>query len=94
MTILPEMICHTNWGTPSSTVVALMSREKTITEAARLPAMSTGRSQFILFLSWLTSTSEPPIITGSNGRTQGAATVRTPAMKESMSKNTVIVSCV
>ena len=65
-----------------SNVVALSSTVNSISEAAKDSAIRNGRR-----LSLVSPEIEPPIITGSNGRTHGASTVRMPAMNAPISRN-------
>lgn len=63
-------------------VVALRSKVNTSNETANDAAIMSGR-----FLSLFSPLTEPPIMIGSRGRTQGASTVNIPAMKAPNSKN-------
>lgn len=65
-----------------SSVVALSRTVNKISEIPSEVAIKIGRR-----LSRLSPLIEPPIITGSSGKTQGAKTVKIPAMKAPISKN-------
>ncbi len=83
----PAMICHTSCGTPSRAVVALSASVKMMIDSARPTAITTGRNHWRAATPASESlrTIEPPTMTGSNGSTQGARIVMTPATNETSS---------
>src|SRR3990167_690317 len=78
ITITADIDCQTIVDTPSSAVLALSNRLKTITETAKLAVMTIGRDH-LLFFSSSNGVTAPPIITGNSGKIHGAATVSAPA---------------
>ena len=73
MTKPPEKSVNTDGGRLISAVLTLSTSVKTMIEAISEPAIMYGR-----FLSLSSLVKEPPTMTGNNGSTQGAGTVRIP----------------
>ena len=71
----PERVVQKVGGTAMKAVLTLSSRVKMMTERPREAVIIRGRRR------WLSLT-EPAMMIGRRGRTQGEATVRIPAMKE------------
>jgi hypothetical protein len=68
-------------------VVAFSSKVKVIIDTAKDAAIRIGR-----FLFLVSPTTEPPMITGNNGRTHGASTVSIPARKAPNNKNIIVIN--
>lgn len=82
MIIAPDTIVIDEGGISISRLVTFSRSVKTINETAKLAAINNG-----LRLSATFPDTEPPIITGSSGRIQGANIVTIPAINAPMNSN-------
>src|SRR3989344_131737 len=83
--MIAETVVQNIGGTEMKTLLTLSRKVKSIIETTSDPMMTRG------FLLFPTSETEPPIITGSSAKVQGASTVRMPAMNEMISSAICII---
>jgi hypothetical protein len=90
ITIIAEIACQANCGTPRRIVEAFKSRLNVKTDRARLKQITIACFRLLPSFSSADS-EEPPIIIGSRGNMHGASTVSAPATNESIIKPILII---
>lgn len=82
---MPEIHCQADGGIFTKAVLAFSKRVNNTTDT---PSEAVTTKAFILENP---APTDPPTITGTSGKTQGAKTVSTPDKKETINKNIIIL---